>query len=206
MSNVRSRPMKNPYVAPELDDEPEDFGAPPMPALPPRKMAGLPPMPARSRRAPSADAYNRAGVGAAAIVGLVLFAALWLLNGYFTVRTLRGLAGWLSVSWLSWGVAWVIHMVVSVSEQHAWKVRGYAARIPILRDFLLLIAVVMGAIAVVLGSADTLTTVVGLMGFFGASGGLSSLLFWTILAELIAVVPEPVIVALLVLLLRLRSS
>lgn len=148
------------------------------------------------------DTYNRGGVIAASCVGLAIFLSLWLLNGYFTARTAAGLGRFYAVPWLTWGAGWCIHLIISVAEQHSWKIPHYAASIPALRDVLGYLVLCMWFIAVAVGSADVLTTAVGLIDFFGAVS-FTAQIVCVILAELIAVLPEPLIVGLVILLYRL---
>jgi hypothetical protein len=82
------------------------------------------------------DQYQRGGVIAAIVVALALFLAAWAINGYFTAHTVAGLGGWLRMAWLSWGSGWCLHLVISVIEQHAWKVPAWAANVSSLANLL----------------------------------------------------------------------
>lgn len=147
--------------------------------------------------------YNKSGVIAVAVVALLLFVAVWLLNGYFTARTAAGVGGALGWPWLTWGVGWCIHLVISVCEQHAWKVPSYVRSISALADVYPYILLCMWAIAVIVGSLDTLTTAVGLVDLLRIESW-SGVVWCVILAEAAAVLPEPLIVGLALFLYQVR--
>lgn len=139
--------------------------------------------------------YNKGGVIAVACVALVLFIAAWLLDGYFTARTVVGVGRWLGWLWVTWGAGWCLHLVVSVIQQHGWKVAGYVAKIPALADVHPHIRLSMWALAVLIGAANTLTTAVGLMGVFRVDT-FTGQIVCVILAEATAMLSEPMIVGL----------
>lgn len=147
--------------------------------------------------------YTKSGVIAVACVALVLFIAVWLLNGYFTARAAAGIGGVRGLWWLSWGTGWCIHLIISVCEQHAWKVPSYVRSIPLLADVYPYVLVTMWGLAVAVGSIDTLTTAVGLIDLLNVSawGGV---VWCVILAEVAAVLPEPLIVGLVLFLVQMR--
>jgi hypothetical protein len=147
--------------------------------------------------------YTKSGVIAVACVALILFILVWLLNGYFTARAATGIGGARGWQWLGWGAGWCIHLIISVCEQHAWKVPSYVRAIPLLADVYPYVLIVMWALAVLVGSADTLTTAVGLVDLLNVTswGGV---VWCVILAEVAAVLPEPLIVGLVLFLVQMR--
>lgn len=147
--------------------------------------------------------YTKSGVIAVACVALVLFILVWLLNGYFTARAVAGIGGVRGLWWLGWGTGWCIHLIISVCEQHAWKVPSYVRGIPLLADVYPYVLLTMWGLAVAVGSIDTLTTAVGLTDLFRVEtwGGV---VWCVILAEIAAVLPEPLIVGLTLFLVQMR--
>lgn len=139
--------------------------------------------------------YNRGGVIAVACVALLLFIAAWAVDGYFTARTAVGIGRWTGWAWATWGIGWTLHVIVSVIQQHGWKVAGYVRGIPALADVYQHIRIVMWALAVLIGSLNTLTTAVGLMGVFQVET-FTGQIVCVILAEATAMLSEPMIVGL----------
>jgi hypothetical protein len=145
--------------------------------------------------------YNRVGLALAIFAALCLFCALWGLNGYFTARTVRNAAYSLFLVSLSWGIGWLIHIIVSLIEHHLWRLReaiGNAPRFVLLGVY---------ALIVLVGVLDVLTSTLAFLLLFDSFGisaldpsvRVASILF----AEVIAIIPEPIIVWLTVALWRI---
>ncbi len=119
--------------------------------------------------------YYHAAQAGAELAAATLWAALWLANGYFTVSFLSALG----IAWW-WGC--LAHLVISLIEQHLWRSRRRSA-------YPLVIAV---------GTLDVYTSAFGLLSLFAAWGvpldGFVLLGAVTVLAEGIAIAPEPQLV------------
>jgi hypothetical protein len=144
--------------------------------------------------------YNRVGLALAVFAALCLFCALWAVNGYFTARTVRAAGQLLRIAALSWGAGWLVHVVISLIEHHLWRLRealGNAPRFVIVGVYCLIILV---------GVIDVLTSAVAFLLLFNSLGfpllDRSVIITSTILAEIIAIIPEPIIVWLVVALWR----
>lgn len=153
------------------------------------------PMGGEAAGAAARHTYNKGGVIAVACVALLLFIATWLVDGYFTARAVVGVGGWLRWAWVTWGAGWCVHLVVSVVQQHGWKMAGYVETIPALADVYPHIRLAMWSLAVLIGALNTLTTAVGLMGVFQVET-FTGQIVCVILAEAIAMLSEPMIVGL----------
>jgi hypothetical protein len=144
--------------------------------------------------------YNRVGLALAIFAALCFFGALWGVNGYFTARTVRTVGHFLQVSSLSWGSGWLTHIVISLIEQHLWRLREAVSNAP---RFVL---VGVYCLIVGVGIVDVLTSAIAFLLLF-SSLGLSltdpTVRFVSVvLAEIIAIIPEPIIVWLVVALWR----
>src|SRR6266508_3178185 len=136
--------------------------------------------------------YNRVGLALAIFAALCLFCALWGLNGYFTSRTVRSIGLFLHISSISWGAGWLTHVIISLIEQHLWRLREAVENAPRF--------VVLGVycLIVLVGVIDVLTSAFAFLSLF-ASLGMSPVdptirFVSTVLAEVIAILPEPLIV------------
>ncbi len=124
---------------------------------------------------PSTARYYHSAQAGAELAAATLWAALWLANGYFTVTYLQslGIAPW-------WGV--LAHLVISLIEQHLHRSRRRSS-------YPLVIAV---------GTFDVYTSALGLLALLTSWGvpldGLALLTAATVLAEGIAIAPEPQLV------------
>jgi hypothetical protein len=148
--------------------------------------------------------YNRVGLALAIFAALCLFSALWGVNGYFTARTVYSLGHLLSVSSLSWAAGWLVHIVISLIEQHLWKLREAVSNAPCF------ILVGVYCLIVTVGVLDVFTSALAFLSLF-ASFGLPAVdpsvrFVSTVLAEIIAIIPEPIIVWLIVALWRVIHS
>ena len=119
------------------------------------------------------------------LVGLV-FAAAWLLNGYFTARAVAVLRG-------DWSLGWALHLIITAVELTT------AMAGPALRSIRapLWVHTLLWAVVLPFGLADTGTSAIGLLQWGLALGlpiGLSLSIGVTVVAELIAFVPEPMLV------------
>jgi hypothetical protein len=145
--------------------------------------------------------YNRVGLSLAIFAALCFFASLWLLNGYFTARTVVGLGRATDTAFLSWGTGWLLHIIVSLIEQHLWKLRGTLGGAPGI--------VLVGVYALIIGvgTIDVLTSTLAFLLLFDGLGlpatDGSIRFISTLLAEVIAIIPEPIIVWLAIALWRL---
>jgi hypothetical protein len=145
--------------------------------------------------------YNRVGLALSIFAALCFFAALWGLNGYFTARTVYSLGVAFSLPVFSWGVGWLVHLVVSLIEHHLWRLRSAVGGAP----GIVLIGVY--GLIVLVGVIDVFTSALAFLLLFD-SLGLSATdptvrFLCTALAEVIAIVPEPIIVWLAVALWRI---
>jgi hypothetical protein len=139
---------------------------------------------ARSPRAIRAYRRWRGSTGVL-LVGLI-FAGAWLLNGYFTARAVAALRG-------DWSLGWAIHLIITAVELTTALVGPSlrAIRAP------LWVHCLLWAVVLPFGLVDTGTSALGLLGWGLALGlplGLSLSIGVTVLAEIIAFVPEPMLV------------
>jgi hypothetical protein len=136
--------------------------------------------------------YNRVGLILAIFAALWFFVALWALNGYFTASTVRAVGLLLGATSVSWGVGWLVHIIVSLIEQHLWKLRAALGNAP-----LPILAAIYGLIIFV-GVLDVLSSALAFLVFFNSLGLLvtdPSVRFASVvLSEIIAILPEPIIV------------
>ena len=136
--------------------------------------------------------YNRVGLGLAIFAAFCFFCALWALNGYFTARTVKAIGDTFHLTALSWGVGWLVHLIVSLIEHHLWKVRHAASGTPGV-----VIVGVYGLIILV-GVVDVLTSSLAFLDLFRSVGfsivDPTTHVVSTVLAEVITILPEPVIV------------
>jgi len=144
--------------------------------------------------------YNRVGLALAIFAALCFFCALWGVNGYFTARTIRSIGYHFHLASVSWGIGWLVHVVVSLIEHHLWRLReaiGNAPRFVLVIVYCLIIAV---------GILDVLTSALAFLALFDAIGApildRSVLVISTLLAEVIAIIPESIIIWLIVALWR----
>jgi hypothetical protein len=144
--------------------------------------------------------YNRVGLALAIFAALFFFVALWAVNGYFTARTVRAAGQLLGIAALSWGAGWLTHIVISLIEHHLWRLRETVSNAP---RFVLL---GVYCLIIFVGVLDVLTSALAFLLLF-SSFGLSvtdpTVRFVSVvLAEVIAIIPEPLIVWLCVALWR----
>lgn len=143
-----------------------------------------------------AQEYNRIGLALAVFAALFLFGTLWLVNGYFTARTVRTISIALGFASLSWGTGWLVHVVVSLIEHHLWRLRETLSRAP------RIVIQVIYCLVVIVGVLDVLTSTVAFMQLFAWLGyapfNLNTVLVSVIFAEIIAIIPEQIIVWLIV--------
>jgi len=144
--------------------------------------------------------YNRVSLALAIFATLCFFCALWGINGFFTARAVASAGTWLHVAALSWPIGWLIHIIVSLIEQHLWRLREHLQSAPP--------AVYIGVytLIVVVGVLDVFTSALSIL-LLITSVGLSPtavpmIVISTLLSEVIAIFPEPVIVWLTVTLYR----
>ena len=162
--------------------------------------------PTRVRSAPLkndikvADQYNRIGLALAVFAALCFFCVLWGVNGFFTARTVRNIGPLLGFASMSWGAGWLVHIVVSLIEHHLWRLRHAVGGAPS--------TVVIGTFALILlvGILDVLTSTFAFLLLFVSLGAdlsdPSTRFVSVMLAEIIAIIPEPIIVWLAVALWR----
>jgi len=148
--------------------------------------------------------YNKVGLALAIFAALCLFCALWGVNGYFTSRTVHSIGIFLHLSFISWGVGWLVHVIISLIEEHLWKIREAVDNAP---RFVLL---GVYCLIVIVGVLDVLTSALAFLALF-ASLGMSPTdpsirVVSTVLAEIIAILPEPLIVWLAIALWRILKS
>ncbi len=141
--------------------------------------------------------YSRVRLALALLAALVLFVALWLLNGFFTARSVLAISALIGTSAMPWSVGWLVHIIITLLELAFWPFRDLLIKISAPRGVLW----AMCGLAFLVGAADVLSSAVGFLGIFH-SGALSATMISTALAEAIAVGPEPIVVWLLVALWR----
>jgi hypothetical protein len=136
--------------------------------------------------------YNRIGLALAIFAALCLFCALWGLNGYFTSRTVRSIGMLLRLEGVSWGAGWLVHVIISLIEHHLHRLRaalGHAPRLLVVGVYCLIIAV---------GVLDVLTSALAFLLLFSSLGmsptDPSVRFLCVVLSEIIAIIPEPLIV------------
>ncbi|NTV61911.1 MAG: hypothetical protein HGA65_00025 [Oscillochloris sp.] len=157
---------------------------------PARRSASRPP------RAIRVYQQGRASVGLTIIA--LLFITAWLLNGYFTARAVVMLGG-------DWAFGATVHLVLTAVELTSVFVAPAlrAVRAPGW------VHLVIWAIVLPFGAIDTLTSALGFIGW-GLALGLPVGLFLsvgaTVLAEVIAFLPEPMLVWLTAALLRVLKG
>lgn len=136
--------------------------------------------------------YNRVGLILAIFAALWFFTALWSLNGYFTASTVRSVGLALGLSSISWGTGWLVHIVTSIIEHHLYKLRTAAGQAPPV------IWIGIYGLIIFVGVLDVLSSALVFMLFFhslGLSATDPSVRFASVvLAEVIAILPEPIIV------------
>lgn len=152
----------------------------------------------RVRRVPAKKAvtvdgqYNRIGLVLALLAALWFFVALWSLNGFFTASTVRAVGGFLGAASVPWSVGWLVHIIISIIEQHLYRLRAAVKNAP-----LPVLAGVYGLIVFV-GVVDVLSSSLAFLLFFNSLGldiTDPTVRFVSIaLAEVIAIAPEPLIV------------
>lgn len=152
----------------------------------------------RVRRVPAKQAvavdgqYNRIGLVLALLAALWFFCALWALNGYFTSSTVRAVGMLLGATVVPWSVGWLVHIIISIIEQHLWRLRTAVqnAPLPVLAGVYSLIVFV--------GVVDVLSSSLAFLLFFNSFGldiADPTVRFVSVaLAEVIAIAPEPLIV------------
>ena len=151
-----------------------------------------------------ATEYNRAGLALAIFAALCFFCGLWGVNGYFTARTVRGVGLLFGVISLSWSAGWLVHVVVSLIEHHLWKLRKAVKSAP------LVVHIAVYCLIVLVGVLDVFTSTLAFLTLF-ATFGFSVIdptvrTVAVVLAEIIAIIPEPVIVWLSIALWRVMRS
>lgn len=147
-----------------------------------------------------AHEYNRVGLALAIFAALCFFCALWALNGYFTARTVRSIGILFHILWLSWGAGWLVHVVISLIEHHLWRLRDAVDNAP------RIVLYAVYSLIIVVGTLDVLSSALAFLLFFAAFGfplfDQTTIVTSTVLAEVIAILPEAVIVWLVVALWR----
>lgn len=121
--------------------------------------------------------YAHGGSTAAEIAGAVVWLALWFLNGAMTIALALSLG-------LPWWLGAGGHVVISVVEQHGRRSQRWSMRLLIL----------------LFGFVDVLSSALGIQAFLTTRGAPSGADTWlaavvyTVLAEFIAIAPEPFLV------------
>ena len=101
---------------------------------------------------------------------------------------------------VSWGAGWLVHVVISIIEHHLWRLRHAVAGAPI--------TVIVGVFALIIlvGVLDVFTSTLAFLLLFNSFGldvlDPSVRFSGVVLAEIIAILPESVIVWLAVALWR----
>jgi hypothetical protein len=144
--------------------------------------------------------YNRVGLALAIFAALCFFCALWAVNGYFTSRTVRSIGLLFHLQGVSWAAGWLVHVVVSLIEHHLHRLREAVSNAP---RFVL---VGVYCLIVLVGVLDVLTSALAFLLLFSSIGFSATdptvRFVSVVLAEVIAIIPEPIIVWLCVALWR----
>jgi hypothetical protein len=144
--------------------------------------------PPRARpRAPRAiRVYQRWRAAVGVLVVGLLFAGGWLLNGYFTAQVV-------AAAWGDWWLGWAVHLIITAIELTT-TLTG-----PVLRRIRApaWVHALLWAVVLPFGLVDTGSSALGLMQWalmLGLPVGLPLSAGVTLAAELIAFVPEPMLV------------
>lgn len=136
--------------------------------------------------------YNRVGLVLALLAALWFFVALWGLNGYFTANTVRAVGLLLGTAAAPWTVGWLVHIIISLIEQHLWKLRKA------IKDAPLPALLGVYGLIVFVGVVDVLSSSLAFLLLFNSLGldiADPTVRFVSVgLAEVIAIAPEPLIV------------
>jgi hypothetical protein len=185
---VRSKPMVNNQVVKERPGLRERVAAlqERLPVQPPRTPQPEPPQQPKGGGG-WLRFYQKGRAVAALVAFLLLFSALWWLNGHFTALTVVAL--FLGARYAQ---GWVVHIVLTLIELSLPTIRPYLRGAPfIVYAILLLVLVVVGALDV----GSSAVVVMALATRFGVTLGPIAA---TLIALPIAVVPEIVIISLAV--------
>lgn len=174
---------------------PQPMPAPPPQQRPPQQQ----PMPQPQQRAPQPqvlrnDGYRSLSVGIGTSVLLLLLLGVLFLDGVFTVLAATGI-GW------SPAVGIAAHLTIVILQLFVWKVPSEARRYPELANHIPAVTTICYTISVLAGTVNTLTSAMGLSALFKV---VPFTLDWALpmtgLAEMMAMVPEPVVVVCVVIL------
>lgn len=151
--------------------------------------------------------YQRTAVIAVISAALVFFLAVWALDGYATARVVTGLGRAYRIAWIGWPVGLAVHILISLFQQHGWKVRAMfralSTRYPALAEFLPWVVASLWVLTIFFGVVNVLATSMLFLAWFHAAS-LISVAACVILALLVSIVAEPVIVGLILTLIHLR--
>ncbi len=157
------------------------------------------------------NAYAFAGLVASLMLTLILWIAMWLLNGSFTVAFFTEQLGWQS------GHSWLAHLCISVIEQHLWKAKHILGLLG-LQPHWSTIRWGVYPLIICVGVFDVGTSTWGVQQYMErhsvsvptGNGLIESIVWglplrgaWTSIAEGIAIAPEPLIVATTIILWKL---
>ena len=161
------------------------------PQMPPQQQRPPQPMPQQGERS---DPYRKWSISLGAGILLLLLLGVLFLDGMFTVAAAQAV-GWA----MSVGVA--IHLFVVALQLFVWKVPSEARRHPVLAPYTKAVTVICYTVSILAGTVNTLTSTMGLSALFRVDPlVLDWALPMTVLAEMMAMIPEPVVVVCVVIL------
>lgn len=145
----------------------------------------------RRAPAPSVTAYQRSRAATVLFVFVLVFGGAWVLNGTFTAEQVEHLGG-------STSSGWAIHLTMSVIEV------APVILAPFFRDVPRWLVVVLWLLSLPFGIFDVYSSAVAIASLLGGMGiaGLLQSALSTILGEVLAFLPEPMLLWLVVLIHR----
>jgi hypothetical protein len=146
--------------------------------------------------------YRRGRAAAGLAVFILLWGSLWFLNGYFTARSVVAIGAYRGLT-LSWGIGWLAHVIMTILELSVAFLSPYLQGVP---RFVLIL---LWLVALPFGVFDVGSSAAGLLQLAQLVNIQPSLMvnsIATLLAEGIAIAPEPVIMWLIIALVRLARE
>lgn len=140
--------------------------------------------------------YRHGRSASALVTLLLLFGAAWGLNGHTTALIATELFGW------TYAQGWALHAVMTVVELSLPLVLPLIRGVPHEG----LVAALIGIATVLVGVFDVWSFASWAYGVTGAAVTVESAVVVTLVGELFSMAPEPVIVAMVVALWRLRRN
>jgi hypothetical protein len=188
-------PQQRPMPMPPPQQQPRPQQGPP-PQMPQQQRPPQP-MPQQGERS---DPYRKWSISLGAGILLLLLLGVLFLDGMFTVAAAQAV-GW------SMSVGIAIHLFVVALQLFVWKVPSEARRHPVLAPYTKAVTVICYTVSILAGVVNTLTSAMGLSALFKVNPlVLDWALPMTVLAEMMAMIPEPVLVVCAVILYGMHVS